>query len=120
MGRGMKAGKRPKQPKPQGGNMQKQIQQMQAMQKQMEDIQEELETREFTATAGGGAISVTASGAKKITSIKIEKDVVDPEDVEMLEDLVTAAVNEVLEQVDAVSEEEMGKVTGGLDIAGLM
>ena len=118
MGRGMRAGKKPK--KSGGMDMQKQLQQVQAMQRQMEEVQAELEAKEFTATAGGGAISVTANGAKEITEIKIDKEVVDPDDVEMLQDLVVAAVNEVLRQVDQVSNEEMGKLTGGLNIPGLM
>lgn len=122
MGRGMRAGK--KQKIGGGGNgaggMQKQLQQMQAMQKQMEQIQEELESREFVATAGGGAVEVTANGSREITNLKIDKEVVDPDDVEMLQDLVVAAVNEVLRQVEETSNTEMGKVTGGLGIPGLM
>lgn len=122
MGKGMKAGKRPKAPKAPGmggGNMQKQMQAMQAMQRQMEQVQTDLEAREFTATAGGGAVEVKANGAREILEIQLSQDVVDPDDVEMLQDLVVAAVNEVLRQVDTVSEEEMSKVTGGLNIPGL-
>ena len=100
--------------------MQKQLQQMQAMQRQMEQMQAELEEKEITATAGGGAVSVTVSGKKEITSLTIDKEVVDPEDVEMLQDLITAAVNEAMRQVDEMSNEEMGKLTGGLNIPGLM
>lgn len=120
MGRGMKAGKKPKTRTPGGNNMQKQLQQLQAMQKQMEETQSELEEREFTATAGGGAVEVTANGAREIVSLTIDKDVVDPDDVEMLQDLVIAAVNEVMRQIEEVSGEEMGKLTGGLGIPGLM
>jgi len=123
MGKGMKAGKKPKS-KSQGGfgggNMQKQLQQAQAMQRQMEQLQAELEEKEFTATAGGGAVSVTASGAKEIKALTIDKEVVDPDDVEMLQDLIVAAVNEVMRQVDEASESEMSKLTGGLNIPGLM
>lgn len=120
MGRGMKAGKRPKLGGGAGGNMQKQLQQVQAMQRQMEQMQAELEEKEFTATAGGGAVSVTANGKKEIVKMDIDKDVVDPDDVEMLQDLIMAAVNEVNRQIDEVSGEEMGKLTGGLSIPGLM
>ena len=126
MGKGMKAGKRPKNKQPgmggmgnMGGNMQKQLAQAQAMQRQIEQIQAELEEKEFTATAGGGAISVTANGKKELTALTIEKDVVDPDDVEMLQDLIMAAVNEVMRQVEEASETEMSKVTGGLGIPGL-
>lgn len=123
MGKGMKAGKKPKNKSGGnfgGGNMQKQLAQAQAMQRQMEQMQAELEEKEFTATAGGGAISVTATGAKELKALKIEKEVVDPDDVEMLEDLILAAVNEVMRQVDEASESEMSKLTGGLNIPGLM
>ena len=124
MGKGMKAGKKPKSRQGGGsfggGNMQKQLAQAQAMQREMEKMQAELEEKEFTATAGGGAISVTASGAKEIKSLTIEKDVVDPDDVEMLQDLIIAAVNEVMRQIDEASESEMSKLTGGLNIPGLM
>ena len=125
MGKGMKAGKKPKS-RPAGGgnfgggNMQKQLAQAQAMQREMEKMQAELEEKEFTATAGGGAISVTASGAKEIKALEIDKDVVDPDDVEMLQDLIIAAVNEVMRQIDEASESEMSKLTGGLNIPGLM
>ncbi|MGF6376450.1 DNA-binding YbaB/EbfC family protein [Clostridiales Family XIII bacterium PM5-7] len=117
MGKGMRAGKKPKVG---GGNMQKQVQQMQAMQKQMEQMQAELEEKEVTTTAGGGAISVTANGKKEITNLTIDKEVVDPDDVEMLQDLVMAAVNEAMRQIDELSNDEMGKITGGLNIPGLI
>ena len=125
MGKGMKAGKKPKNRSNGGGfggggNMQKQLQQAQAMQREMEKMQAELEEKEFTATAGGGAISVTATGAKEIKNLTIEKEVVDPDDIEMLQDLIVAAVNEVMRQVDEASETEMNKLTGGLNIPGLM
>ena len=124
MGKGMKAGKKPKS-KPAGGfggggNMQKQLQQAQAMQRQIEQLQAELEEKEFTATAGGGAISVVANGAKEIKSLTIDKEVVDPDDVEMLQDLIVAAVNEVMRQVEEASEAAMSSVTGGLNIPGMM
>ena len=74
----------------------------------------EMETKEFTATAGGGAVEVTMSGTKKITKVKLDEEVVDPDDVEMLEDLIVAAVNEVLEKVDEASAAAMSKFTGGM------
>ncbi len=121
MGRGMRAGRKPKAPKQGGsGNIQKQIAQAQAMQKQMEAMQAELEEKEFEATAGGGAVSVKVSGKKEVLSLEIKQEVVDPDDVEMLQDLVLAAVNEAMRQVDEASESEMSKMTGGLNIPGLI
>lgn len=114
----MRAGKRPKAPG--AGNMQKQLQQMQAMQRQMEQMQAELEEKEITTTSGGGAVSVTVNGKKEIVALCIDKDVVDPDDVEMLQDLVVAAVNEAMRQIDDISNAEMGKLTGGLNIPGLV
>lgn len=96
------------------GNMANLMKQAQKMQRQMEEQAKELETKEFTATAGGGAVEVTVSGAKKLLKLKLEEEVVDPEDVEMLEDLVVAAVNEALEKVDAESASSMSKLTGGM------
>ena len=116
MGKGMKAGKRP------GGggqaSMQKQMQQMQAMQKRMEELQASLDEQEVTATAGGGAVSVTVNGKRELTGIKIQPEAVDSEDVEMLQDLIIAAVNEGLRQIEELSSAEMGKITGGLGIPG--
>lgn len=117
MGKGMRAGK-----KPGGGGqaaMQKQMQQMQAMQRQMEEIQQELEQKEIEATAGGGVVSVTVSGKKELTKVSIKPEAVDPDDVEMLEDLILAAANEALRQVEEMSQNEMSKLTGGLNIPGL-
>ena len=114
MGKGMRAGKR--KTKMGGGDM---LKQMQAMQREMEQSQAELAEREFTSTAGGGAVEVVINGNKEITKLNIDKDVVDPDDVEMLQDLLIAAVNEGMRQVDAVVEQEMSKITGGLGIPGL-
>ncbi|MDD7718353.1 MAG: YbaB/EbfC family nucleoid-associated protein [Eubacteriaceae bacterium] len=121
MGRGMRAGKKPKTKAPGmgGANMQKQLQQVQAMQRQMETMQAEIEEKEITTTAGGGAVSVTANGKREIVNLTIDKEVVDPDDVEMLQDLVMAAVNEAMRQIDELSNSEMGKITGGLNIPGL-
>ena len=96
------------------GNMNNLMKQAQRMQRQMEESQKELETKEFTAKAGGGAVSVTVTGAKVVKSVEISKEVVDPDDVEMLQDLIVAATNEALSQVDEENSKVMGKVTGGL------
>lgn len=96
------------------GNMANLMKQAQKMQRQMEEQAKELETKEFTATAGGGAVEVTVSGAKKLLKLKLNEEVVDPDDVEMLEDLVVAAVNEAFEKVDAESASSMSKLTGGM------
>ena len=103
---------------PQGGrmNMMKQIQEMQA---QLEAKQAEIEATDFTASAGGGAVEVTVSGAHEIKSINMQPDVVDPEDIEMLEDLVAAAVNDAIAKARKDSEERMEKVTGGLNVPGM-
>ena len=121
MGRGMRAGKKPKTKAPGmgGGNMQKQLQQVQAMQRQMESVQAEIEEKELTTTAGDGVVSVTVNGKREIVNLTIDKDVVDPDDVEMLQDLVMAAVNEAMRQIEEVSNTEMSKITGGLGIPGL-
>lgn len=84
------------------------------MQRQMEEGQKELETREFTASAGGGAVEVTVSGKKEVLKVKLTEEVVDPEDIEMLQDLIVAAANEALKQADEANEALMGKMTGGL------
>ncbi|MBQ3890240.1 MAG: YbaB/EbfC family nucleoid-associated protein [Lachnospiraceae bacterium] len=96
------------------GNMNNLMKQAQRMQRQMEESQKELETKEFTAKAGGGAVSVTVTGAKVVKSVEISKEVVDPDDVEMLQDLIVAATNEALSQVDEENSKVMGKMTGGL------
>lgn len=84
------------------------------MQRQMEESQKELETKEFTAKAGGGAVEVTVTGGKEVTKVIISPDAVDPDDVEMLQDMVMAAVNEALKQADEANSAIMGKMTGGL------
>lgn len=116
MGKGMRAGKKPSSG---GGSMQKQMQQMQQVQRRMEMLQAEIEEKEITTTAGGGAVTATISGKKEIVKLEIQQDVVDPEDVEMLQDLIIAAVNEGLRQIDEMSNAEMSKLTGGLGIPGL-
>lgn len=117
MGRGMRAGKKPKA----GGmgNMQKQMQQMQAMQRKMDELQNEIDQMETTATSGGGAVTVTVSGKKEIKAIEIKPEVADPDDVEMLQDLILVAANEALRQMEEISQNEMSKLTGSLGIPGL-
>ena len=101
------------------GNMNNLMKQAQRMQRQMEESQKELETKEFTAKAGGGAVEVTVTGAKEVTKVIIDKDAVDPDEPEMLQDMIMVAVNEGLRQIDEISSAEMGKLTGGLGIPGL-
>ena len=96
------------------GNMNNLLKQAQRMQRQMEESQKELETKEFTAKAGGGAVEVTVTGKKEITKVKLSEEVVDPDDIEMLEDLVVAAANEALRMAEEANTEMMGKMTGGL------
>lgn len=96
------------------GNMTNLMKQAQRMQRQMEEGQKELETKEFTASAGGGAVEATVSGKKELIKVTLSQEVVDPEDVEMLQDLIVAAVNEALRGADEASAELMGKMTGGL------
>ena len=101
-----------------GGNMNNMMKQMQKMQKQMENLQAELDVKEVEASSGGGAVSVTANGKKEVLNIVIEESVVDPEDIEMLQDLVMAAVNEAMRKAEDMMTEGMKKVTGGLNIPG--
>ena len=101
------------------GNMQGMLQKVQKMQAQMQQAQEELQARTFTATAGGGAVKVVVTGKKEGHSLVLDPQAVDPEDVEMLQDLIVAAVNEAMKEVDRVSEEEMGKITGGVKLPGM-
>ncbi|ADD69132.1 conserved hypothetical protein [Denitrovibrio acetiphilus DSM 12809] len=102
-------------------NIQQMMKQAQKMQKKMEEVQEEASKEIVEATSGGGMVTVQVSGKQEIVSIKIEKDVVDPEDVDMLQDLVLAAVNEGLKKSQEVVQEKMSAVTGGmgLNIPGL-
>ena len=96
------------------GNMNNLMKQAQKMQKQMEEQQKALEEKEFTASAGGGAVEITVSGKKEETKVKLAEEVVDPDDIEMLEDLIMAAVNEAFRQVEDASQASMSKLTGGL------
>lgn len=96
------------------GNMNNLMKQAQRMQRQMEESQKELEEKEITAAAGGGAVEVTINGKKEIIKVKLSPEVVDPDDIEMLEDLIVAATNEAIRQIEELSQESMSKITGGL------
>ena len=102
-----------------GGNMQQLARQAQKLQQQMAEMQEALDAREFEASAGGGMVTVKVNGKRELLALTIKPEAVDPEDVEMLQDLVIAAVNEALRQAAETIEREMGKMTGGLNIPGL-
>ena len=96
------------------GNMNNLMKQAQKMQRQMEENQKALEEKEFTATAGGGAVEVTISGKREVTKVKLAEEAVDPDDIEMLEDMIAAATNEALRKVETESAAVMSKLTGGL------
>ena len=102
-----------------GGNMQQLARQAQKLQQQMAKKQEEIEAREFEATAGGGMATAKVNGKKELLSLTIQPEAVDPDDVEMLQDLVVAAVNEALRAAGDAMEQELGKMTGGLSMPGL-
>lgn len=102
-----------------GGNMNNMLKQVQKMQKQMEEMQGELELKEVEASAGGGAVAVKVNGKKEILGITIQPAVVDPDDIEMLQDLIIAATNEALRKAEEMMNKEMGKITGGMNIPGL-
>ena len=100
-------------------NMQKMMKQAQKMQAKMAKMQEELEEKTLEATAGGGAVKVVVNGKQEVVDLKIDPEVVDPDDVEMLEDLVLAAVNQGMREVQEMVNDEMGKVTGGMNLPGM-
>lgn len=95
------------------------MKQAQKMQQEMGKIQEESKKKTVEASAGGGMVVATANGAMEIVSLRIEKDVVNPEDIEMLQDLVAAAVNEALRRAQQMVSDDMGKITGGMNIPGM-
>ncbi|MGI6190170.1 MAG: YbaB/EbfC family nucleoid-associated protein [Clostridiales bacterium] len=101
------------------GNMNQLMKQAKKMQEQMAKLQEELEQKTVEASAGGGVVTVVANGKKEVTEIRIAPEAVDPDDVEMLQDLIMAAVNEALRQAEEMVQSEMNKITGGLSIPGL-
>ena len=118
MGKGMKAGKRPG-PKQNNSKM-AQMQQIQAMQRRMEEAQAEIEAKEAEASAGGGAVTVRVNGKHELVAVSLKPEIVDPDDIEMLQDLIVAAANEAMRQMEEVSQQEMSKVTGGFGLpAGL-
>lgn len=100
------------------GSMNNLMKQAQRMQRQMEEMQKELEEAKFEGTAGGGAVKVTVSGSKEVTAVALQPEAVDPDDVEMLQDLIMAAVNEALRKVDEFSANKMGGMTGGMNLPG--
>lgn len=102
------------------GSMNNLMKQAQRMQRQMEEAQKELEAKEFEATSGGGVVKVVVSGKKEVLSVEIKPEAVDPDDVEMLQDLVMAACNEALKKVDEESQQRMGGIGAGINIPGLM
>ena len=101
------------------GNMNNLMKQAQKMQEDITKKQAEIDEMEFTASVGGGAVEVTVSGKREVLNVKLAEEVVDPEDIEMLQDLIIVAVNEGLRQIDEISNTEMSKLTGGLNIPGL-
>ena len=102
-----------------GGNMQQLARQAQRLQQQMAKMQEELEAREYEVTSGGGMVTAKVNGKKELLELTIKPEAVDPDDVEMLQDLVMAAVNEALRTATETSDNEMSKLTGGLSMPGL-
>jgi DNA-binding YbaB/EbfC family protein len=101
------------------GNMNQMMKQVKKMQEQMAKAQEELADKTVEGTAGGGVVTVTVTGQKKVIDVVIKPEAVDPEDVEMLQDLVTAAVNDALTKADELANQDLGKYTGGMNIPGL-
>ena len=101
------------------GNMQQLMKQAQRMQENMQKKQAELNAQEFSASSGGGMVKVTVNGAREVLSVEIDPQCVDPDDVEMLQDMVMAAVNEALRMAGEATEREMSKLTGGMNLGGL-
>lgn len=101
------------------GNMNNLMKQAQRMQRQMEEQQKEMETKEFEAKAGGGAVTVTVTGMREVTKVVLDPEVVDPDDIEMLQDLIMAATNEALRMVEDANNQMMSKMTGGMNLGGL-
>ena len=107
-------------PQSQGpGNMQSMLKQAQKMQEDMAAKQEELEAREYDIAAGGGVVNIRINGKKEILSVKLAEEIVDPDDIETLEDLIVAAVNEAIKKVESTSAEEMQKITGSMSLPGM-
>lgn len=108
-------------PKNNGGaqNMNQMIRQAQKMQDQITELQEDIEARDFSATAGGGAVELVMTGKKTIKSLTLKPEIVDPSDIEMLQDLIISAVNEAVNNIETTTETEMSKITGGVSLPGL-
>ncbi len=101
------------------GNMNNMMKQVQKMQRDMQEAQEKVEQQSFETTAGGGAIKVTVNGKKEIVAIELKPEIVDPDDVEMLQDLILVAINDALKNADEEMSKVLGKFTGGMNIPGL-
>lgn len=101
------------------GNMNNMMKQIQKMQKEMQETQSQIETQEFEATAGGGAIKAVVNGKKELINIELKPEIVDPDDIEMLQDLIIAAVNEALKTADDTMSNNMNKFTAGMNMPGL-
>ncbi|WP_040977670.1 YbaB/EbfC family nucleoid-associated protein [Oceanobacillus jeddahense] len=101
------------------GNMNNMMKQMQKMQKKMMKAQDELHEMSFEASAGGGMVTVRANGKKEITDVEVKEEVVDPDDIEMLQDLILAATNDVLTQIDEKTNDTMGQFTKGMNMPGM-
>ena len=106
-------------PQNQGGGMQQMLKQAQKMQEDMQAKQAELEAKEYEVSAGGGVVDVKINGKREILSVKLSEEIVDPDDIETLEDLVVAAINEAIKTVDADAAAEMAKITGGMGLPGM-
>ena len=102
-----------------GGNMQAMLRQAQKMQEDMANLQSELDEKEYEVSAGGGMVTVRINGKKQVLSIDIKPDIVDPDDIETLSDILVAAMNQAISKVEATNNEEMGKITGSLGMPGL-
>ncbi|MCL2054373.1 MAG: YbaB/EbfC family nucleoid-associated protein [Oscillospiraceae bacterium] len=100
-------------------NMNQMMKQVQNMQAQITELQQDIETREFNSSAGGGAVAVTMSGKKEIKSLEIKPEVVDPDDIEMLQDLIISAFNDTVRKIEETTESEMGAITGGVNLPGI-
>lgn len=104
---------------PGGGNMNNLLKQVQKAQKQMEEMQQELQNKEYEASAGGLAVKVVVTGKKELKSVTLEESIVDPSDIEMLQDLIVLAVNSALKAAEDEAQESMSKMTGGMNIPGM-
>ena len=100
-------------------NMNQMVRQAQKMQDQITELQADIEAREFTATAGGGVVEATLNGKKEIKTLTLKPEVVDPEEIETLQDLIIAAINEAVSNIEATTETEMSKITGGVSVPGM-